>query len=94
MIDIEIPITEEVKQNWLYELRSGRREQVRGSLSMPTSQGLGYCCLGVLCRAMSKTEEYHWLSTKRSELFQKLVKMNDDECKSFKEIADYLEETL
>lgn len=39
-----------VKQDWIKALRSGKYEQSKGSLT----NGVGFCCLGVLCDLYSK----------------------------------------
>ena len=39
----------EIKTLWLTALRSGEYKQATGYLKRDTGDGVGYCCLGVLC---------------------------------------------
>lgn len=47
-----------VKEKWVAALRSGKFKQARSALRVESEDGVGYCCLGVLC-------EVHRQSTKR-----------------------------
>ncbi len=38
-----------IKKIWLKALRSGEYEQTTTRLCRPRSDGVGFCCLGVLC---------------------------------------------
>lgn len=94
----------EFKQKWIEALRSGRFKQTKQVLKCDGA----YCCLGVLQTvsremgtAVSKDpgDEYLRPTTALKKLgldFQDQVDLAamNDEGKSFKEIADYIEEKL
>lgn len=85
----------ELKAKWMAALRSGEYRQTTNTLCdelpMPS-----YCCLGVLC-VIAKQEldssAYNWL-TKTTRDYGPFVEMNDDQGKTFPEIADYIEKNL
>ena len=93
----------ELKAKWVAALRSGKYEQARCQLS----DGVGFCCLGVLCELMKRpyTPEFSFPSTD----IQAEAGLNASNCKvlanlndgaggsirhSFPEIADYIEKNL
>lgn len=82
----------ELKAKWVKALRSGEYEQARETLRTRRPEGhFAYCCLGVL---MDITGEAHFNYTLIEQLGVRnstFIKMNDDDRKSFSEIADYIE---
>lgn len=91
----------EIKEKWVKALRSGRYKQGRGRLLRRMARGDYHCCLGVLC-AVTRRDPQGWslsptLRKKfglRSEQTAALERMNDDDGKTFREIADYIEANL
>ena len=87
----------------LVALRSGELKQTSGSLQ----DRIGHCCLGVMCEVYEKETGYKlpriaskliggFLNAKVKswaglENTDRLVFMNDDEGKTFLEIADFIE---
>ncbi len=51
---VEYKLPPEVKAKWLEALRSGRYTQCNGRLH---KNGVGHCCLGVLCEVMELPQE-------------------------------------
>lgn len=90
-------MTKKDKVKWIKALRSGEYKQARGILH--DEEDNSYCCLGVarkigLCRAspiMPDKVSYNFLD---SDTQDDLISLNDDENKSFKKIADYIEKNL
>ena len=89
------------KQIWIDELRSGKHRKIKGC----TAEHGGYCALGVLeyCVPNGKTlydstSYIDFLLKENPEvevnLFDIIVKLNDDENKPFIEIADWIEINL
>lgn len=76
----------EIKKEWIAKLRSGEYKQIKKWIQ----DAEGYCCLGVLCYAVS-VEAYYELS---DQTCITLINMNDEEGKTFHEIADWIEEHL
>jgi hypothetical protein len=84
----------QLKAKWVKALRGRKFKQGRQMLHNGT--GNEYCCLGVLCVVADKpldAESYAWLNSVTKD-YGPFVKMNDEDGKSFKEIADYIEENL
>jgi hypothetical protein len=85
----------EIKAKWVEALRSGRYEQGR---MMLLHEGR-YCCLGVLCDLQGlptehdTIEPYNAIAALVGE-YDVFVMMNDDDLKTFPEIADYIEANL
>lgn len=106
-----------IKADWIAALRSGDYQQCEGTLS----DGVGFCCLGVLCEVVKPegyeagviSEEHYdeyneenYTRTETDELTDRirekiglgygdaieLMSMNDEQGKSFVDIADYLEQ--
>lgn len=96
---------QELKTRWIEALRSGDYEQGTSYLCYN-----GYCCLGVLAEIDGKLIHYpegpaEFRSTAGSclvpanyhglkEHLATLMHMNDEEGKSFNEIADWIEKNL
>jgi hypothetical protein len=92
----------ELKARWIAVLRSGEYSQGTGKLKSKD----GYCCLGVLCMlkeprminrygfADAELGNYatieEWIGHDTADLYQ----MNDSGCRSFVEIADWIEKNL
>lgn len=84
------------KQKWVKALRSGKYKQ--GKYKLHNKSDDTFCCLGVavnlkLCGKTTKPEEFisrNFLNDKSQQI---LSAMNDSG-KSFKTIADYIEENL
>lgn len=84
----------ELKAKWIKALRSRKFKQGQQLLHHEGSNE--YCCLGVLCAVAGKpldAESYTWLTAVTKD-YGPFVKMNDDDGKSFKEIASYIEQNL
>lgn len=92
----------EIKKKWVEALRSGEYEQTEGQLRVDDEKGkpVGYCCLGVLCEVMGakyiptrgRADAEKDAGLHEDDGF-KLACMNDDG-RSFREIADYIEANL
>lgn len=88
----------ELKSKWVEALRSGKYEQGRASLR----SGGKYCCLGVLCAVAGleistdgeNVDGGYGPITELGVRTDTLWWMNDQEKKSFTEIADYIEKNL
>lgn len=89
----------ELKEKWLIALRSGDYSQCK--LVLGDENG-SYCCLGVLCKISNipfikdnLLEGNRWddlgLTGKDKTI---LITMNDDQDKSFNEIADWIQEHM
>jgi len=101
----KIRFTKTLKKKWLAAMRSGKFVQGRGRLRKDG----GYCCLGVLGK-VAGVSEYALKTKELLHLFpnrecpeylilnentqEALAGMNDQERKSFKEIADWVERNL
>lgn len=99
----------EIKQKWVEALRSGRYKQGNNALLIQAQGGARYCCMGVLCEivdgippmgdAVFPTERT-WKTCEMlpevelMELEAILSRMNDEEGKTFPEIAQWIEENL
>lgn len=93
----------ETKEKWTEALRSGKYKQGRRWLRNRDDE---FCCLGVLADIVDScgwSDGNFWngayfAALPHSILLRdtqlKLMSMNDDEGKSFGEIADYIEENL
>jgi hypothetical protein len=84
----------ELKAKWVEALRSGDYKQT--SHVLHDEQENAYCCLGVLCIVAKKEldgETYPWLDKETGD-YSRFVTMNDEEGKSFGQIADYIEANL
>ena len=82
----------EIKRKWVEALRSGKFTQLRGGFQ----DGKNHCCLAVLGATISSNTPFPddnkiGLSARERT---NLIRMNDDQGKSFAEIADYIEEHL
>lgn len=96
----------EIKQKWVEALRSGRYKQEKGALLVQASGGAGYCCMGVLCEIVDGLPPFKgqvfptettWKTCGGLELMgleNTLSLMNDQEGKTFPEIAQWIEENL
>lgn len=95
----------EIKTKWIAALRSGEYQQVQQDLHNDE----GYCCLGVLQSVLAqelielpaddgdsflKVEPCLELTGLTFTDQKTLWRMNDDDEKSFDEIADYIEQNL
>lgn len=83
-----------LKAKWVEALRSGKYEQ--GPHKLHNKDNNTYCCLGVLCVLAGKepdAEEYKWLD-RITNNYGPFVRMNDDEGKSFLEIAAHIEANI
>jgi len=98
-------LNKEDKKQWLVALRSGKFKQ---GTSVLKDKSNNYCCLGVFCKIkdrLGKVNQYdtynisgfdptlpsNMISTDTQD---KLISLNDSERKSFKEIADWIENNL
>lgn len=97
---MERELTKEECRAWITTLRSGEYKQGRSWLH--SFQSNSFCCLGVLCEVVSykswsasviksKSTTDHDLLVEKLQTH--LAQMND-EGKSFKEIADYIETNI
>lgn len=100
----------ELKEKWIAALRSGEYKQTKGRLmrrwKKQNGEGYNYCCLGVLETIAPGDYNYELRSEEMmlymtqtelglcSDTAKELARLNDVEEKSFKEIADYIEENL
>jgi hypothetical protein len=95
------------RTKWTKALRSGKFTQGSGSLRTTAeerSRGKDcFCCLGVLCEVTDTTYRAGFGYPSRSArqklglgdaAMDQLVKMNDQEGKSFRQIADWIEKNL
>ena len=95
-----------LKRKWLRALRSGRYKQ--GKYYLRNSEDR-YCCLGVLCECLEKPkwndmngyykykDRYVGTVSKRilsDKIQNTLIDLNDSECMSFLEIADYIKNNI
>jgi hypothetical protein len=84
-------------KNWIEALRSGNYKQTRFMLERKADDAGGMppgnCCLGVAAEVIGVPGMYPDLTKfgLPREAECKLMQMNDDERKTFAEIADYLE---
>jgi hypothetical protein len=95
-------LTKELKTKWIAALRSGEYTQCHGRLEVVEGDTVSNCCLGVLNRVLgvSNAQEVYApldqllasgpVST-GSEIRAALASLNDHRCKSFAEIADFIE---
>lgn len=91
-----------IKAKWIAALRSGKYKQAKGVMREgPASNPKGFCCLGVLCDVVGQTR-FKAQSTFSNPAInhllpygvrQRLGYMNDDG-KTFKQIAAYIEKNL
>jgi len=86
----------QLKADWLKALRSGKYRQITGSVN----GGGGYCCIGVGGK-IAGAERYEWTTMVAAEAIgltkaqmEKLVVMNDQDMKSFGQIADWIEANI
>ena len=83
----------EIKQKWVEALRSGKYKQHHGSLF--NQSRTAHCCLGVLRDVTGSSECWNeFLRESVGEHKRTLIRMNDEQDKSFAEIADYIEQNL
>lgn len=92
----------DLKQKWLAALRSGDYQQGQGELLDVSDNA--FCCLGVLCSVagIERKDISLWATIEglgRADLVgyeytDTLMEMNDDEGKSFAEIADWIEANI
>lgn len=85
----------DLKKEWVKALRSGEYKQCQGNLHGATGT---HCCLGVL-DVIVKAKEPNTRNGPLLKAFYKIdwgtfIRMNDDEGKSFNEIADWIEENV
>jgi hypothetical protein len=91
----------QLKAKWVEALRSGEYEQCRDELT----DGFGFCCIGVGYQVLGEDCEEILEESDPTEMAagalglsgdveRKLVRMNDDEKRSFAKIADYIEQNL
>jgi hypothetical protein len=86
----------QLKAKWVKALRSGKYRQGKQVLLNEDGEERSYCCLGVLCAVAFKELDagsYTWLNRVTRD-YSPFVRMNDDEDKTFPEIADYIERNL
>lgn len=85
-----------LKAKWVTALRSGEYAQCRnGLIEGPFGEPTSYCCLGVLWHLCGSPRQLDQLWADHvGELKHTLISMNDDEMKSFPEIADYIDANL
>lgn len=88
-----------LKAKWVKALRSGKFKQCHDAYyNGKRGMHAAYCCLGVLDRIDqgSKVREWGASETKAgpSEQVKELIYLNDNEKKTFKEIADHIEKNL
>ena len=97
----------EIKDKWLKELRSGKHNQVQGTLCGTTIDGeVGYCCLGVLHKVVLgrkvRQEKYLAEGEGKKSHYSGLFKVvpykvaqsgidMNDDNNNFDEIADMIE---
>lgn len=89
-------VNKQLRDEWVAALRSGKYKQTTGALF----RGEACCCLGVLCRVAgveslavpAMTDIWERRPYKR--IGYDLVGMNDNERRSFAEIADWIEANL
>lgn len=94
-----------IQKTWLSMMRSGEYEQCTARLTRPTKDGVGYCCLGLVCLALGDIPQGgadHLSSDQRDRmgLFSVngelryepgLISMNDGAKITFAQIADFIE---
>jgi hypothetical protein len=88
----------EIKTQWLVALRSG---EYRQGLYYLVNEDCERCCLGVLCAVLGVEDrliehnDQRWPAELRRVIGNtdalRLTRMNDDDGKSFAEIADHIE---
>lgn len=86
-------MTKEQKAKWIEALRSGDYKQGQGALREDDR----FCCLGLACEILNNsTMDYYFIKYKmlNNDVATTLIKMNDFDNKSFKQIADYIEENI
>lgn len=84
----------ELKTKWCAALRSGEYKQGICSLYNIEEDGShSYCCLGVLNSVRDVSQSYIGFPRLIGD-WTVLARMNDEEGKTFAEIADYIEEIL
>lgn len=89
-------MTPETKTKWIDALRSGEFQQ--GRYALYNNQSDTYCCLGVLCKVLNipdinvnSEQGYSVLADTHKVNTFAYMTMNDQEQKSFLEIADHIE---
>lgn len=90
-------MNEEMKSKWVKALRSGQYKQARGRVKRDDS----YCCIGVgalACghevRDFTVTGHAAEKLSLTEEQITNLVRMNDSEEKSFRQIAAYIQKNF
>lgn len=100
----------ELKTKWVAALRSGNYEQTTGTLKVEHDGGegypLSYCCLGVLL-CVTGTPHARMLGPRGHDPHYRFIEsligrearydlqsMNDQGCRSFAHLADYIESAL
>jgi hypothetical protein len=98
-------MNKEFIQEWVDALRSGEYKQIRGVMR---AKDKTFCCIGVACHLKAKKTKKAFDKLRRDKHFsyeiagewllpiedqQKLTDLNDIQEKSFKEIADIIEDT-
>lgn len=78
-----------LKAKWVEALRSGAFKQLRNKLTYDGS----FCCLGVLNQVRNVPQSYVDFPRIVGD-WELLARMNDEQGKSFSEIADYIEKNL
>lgn len=84
---------ESTKKAWVKALRSGKYKQCRGQLVRRGKDETSYCCLGVLNRIKHTAQSYDFLGLTQKEQ-DTLVKLNDEEKRTFKQIANFIEKNI
>lgn len=81
-----------LKADWVKALRSGEYQQTTANLVTDD----GFCCLGVLNVVLGATQNYCFDSKCGLDVGAEgaLICLNDDDGKTFAEIADYIEANL
>lgn len=85
----------EIKRKWIEALQSGKYQQCTRALCDREEAPTQYCCLGVLWDLEGRPDNLTALWAKHVGMNKgRLIKMNDDQGRSFAEIADYIEQNL
>lgn len=86
----------ELKAKWVKALRSGEYQQCRMTLRKSVDGNTSHCCLGVLneVRGVKNDPSGYIDFPNLVGDWQILARMNDEQGKSFNQIADYIEANL
>jgi hypothetical protein len=95
----------EIKDKWIAALKSGRYNQVKGSMRLENLNNFGYsyCCLGVLVEECYSGDDREWhlkamqsvpLDLELSVDIQNTLSAKNDRGDTFNQIADWIEENV